>query len=385
MSISRKKRAASPAIAAFMSLLFAIGCGSGEQASQSATVDPCAAATPYAKPGPWVAGVTTLDVSGVKVEVWYPADRGTERGKPRDRYDMRDWLPEKERGKVPDADAPLHDTDAFRDLPISAKSTYPVVLFSHGLGGYRLQSSFLMAHLASWGFVVAAPDHVERGLALVLEGDLSKIEDKAPEQLRAALVRLKEESAKPGSRFEGRLDLSHVAAVGHSQGGAAVSSVLGDEGIGAGVWLASGGFGESPAGKDLLMMWGSADRVAKEPTVLQSFEKQPAGARGVGVKEAGHMAFTDLCVIGRDKGGVLQIAQDHGLAVDDLVKMLASDGCGVQPGGAPYLAIEEGWPVIDHYVTAQLRAAFAIDAAPVGLDETAAKCFGDRVSTLKSR
>jgi predicted dienelactone hydrolase len=35
-----------------------------------------------------------------------------------------------------------------------------LVAFSHGNSGLRQQSTFLTTHLASWGFVVVAPDHV---------------------------------------------------------------------------------------------------------------------------------------------------------------------------------------------------------------------------------
>ena len=41
----------------------------------------------------------------------------------------------------------------------SAPMRSPVVLFSHGFAGTRLQSKFICSHLASHGYVVAAPDH----------------------------------------------------------------------------------------------------------------------------------------------------------------------------------------------------------------------------------
>ncbi|MBI2391848.1 MAG: hypothetical protein HYV09_19815 [Deltaproteobacteria bacterium] len=361
------------------------GCGGSDPDPVTDGRATCEQSTRYARPGPFVAGVKTVTIDGVVTELWYPADKGTEAGKKRDVYDMREWLPAAERSKIPDAETPLHQTDAYRDLPVSKQGKYPIVLFSHGLGGYRLQTSFLMTHLASWGFVVAAPEHVERGLAIVLEGDLSKVEDEAVPQLKGALAWLKAEHARAGSELEGRLDLAHVAAAGHSMGGAAVSTLIDDAEIDAAVLMSSGGFGETPEGKPLLMMWGSADRVAKPSNIAQAFDKQPRGTRSIGLHEAGHMAFTDLCVIGQERGGVLKIAEDHGIKVEDLVKTLASDGCGTQPGGAAYLAPEQGWPVIDHFVTAQLRAVFAIDAAPVGFDDTARKCFGDRVATLLTR
>ena len=36
---------------------------------------------------------------------------------------------------------------------------YPVVFFSHGSGGIRMQSTYLTVALASHGYVVVSPDH----------------------------------------------------------------------------------------------------------------------------------------------------------------------------------------------------------------------------------
>lgn len=48
---------------------------------------------------------------------------------------------------------------ATPDLP-AVDEARPLVVFSHGNSGMRQQSTFLMTHLASWGHVVAAPDHL---------------------------------------------------------------------------------------------------------------------------------------------------------------------------------------------------------------------------------
>ena len=49
-----------------------------------------------------------------------------------------------------------------RDAPPAACPRVPLVLFSHGLGGCGLQSTFLTEELARRGYVVAAPDHATR-------------------------------------------------------------------------------------------------------------------------------------------------------------------------------------------------------------------------------
>ena len=43
--------------------------------------------------------------------------------------------------------------------PDTAHGPYPLVVFSHGNGGMRLQSLFFTEYLASHGYVVIAPDH----------------------------------------------------------------------------------------------------------------------------------------------------------------------------------------------------------------------------------
>ena len=49
---------------------------------------------------------------------------------------------------------------ALRDAPPAADTApFPLIVFSHGSGGTRFQSIYLMEHLASHGFVVMAVDH----------------------------------------------------------------------------------------------------------------------------------------------------------------------------------------------------------------------------------
>src|SRR5690606_13389968 len=105
---------------------------------------------------------------GIAVEVWYPAADGATSGRSPDVYDLRAWLDDDARARLAGASTLRYRTAAFRDVEASGDGPFPLVLFSHALGGYRSQSTFLTEHLASWGFVVAAPDHGERGLGRIL-------------------------------------------------------------------------------------------------------------------------------------------------------------------------------------------------------------------------
>jgi dienelactone hydrolase len=83
------------------------------------------------------------------VEVWYPttdAHRGQDVAEAtRDTYDLIPGCPPGWQEAVRDA------------APRAGRS--PLVIFSHGYGAHRRQSTFFCTHLASHGYVVAAMDH----------------------------------------------------------------------------------------------------------------------------------------------------------------------------------------------------------------------------------
>jgi pimeloyl-ACP methyl ester carboxylesterase len=62
----------------------------------------------------------------------------------------------------------LVQTHSIVDVPVALEGgPYPVLIFSHGWGGTRTQSTFLMEELASHGYVVAAIDHPYGALVTV--------------------------------------------------------------------------------------------------------------------------------------------------------------------------------------------------------------------------
>lgn len=355
-----------------------VACGSSDSGADApdSGATPCSEATSFAAPGPFRAGVTTLSLQGIPVEIFYPADPGAEAGKTTEQYDLREWLPDETAKKISDADAPRYPMNAYRDIAASKTRRFPVVLFSHGLGGYRLQSSFLMTHLATWGFVVAAPEHPERGLKTLLQGN--QLADDSATALRNTLALLKSEDASAASRLASIHDFAHVAVSGHSMGGGATMVVAADAEIHTWFTLASPAPGDVP--KPSLMMGGTADQVATRQLVDEGYAKKPAPKRYVSIRDAGHLAFTDICAIGKDKGGLFAIAQSYGVQVPELLVTIGQDGC--KPENLP---LEQGWKVIDHYVTAHLRATFAMDPKPAGLDQAASSCFGDVIATLDQK
>ena len=262
-------------------------------------------------------------------------------------------------------------TGAYRGLPAAA-GRFPVVVFAHGFSGYRDQSTFLTSWLATWGFVVAAPDLLDHDLTAVLGGQLSSSLTADLGELGATLT-LVEQAGRGTGLLAGHVDDAKVAAIGHSLGGEAseefasldprVSTFIGMAGASVGGFAkgVTGAAGRVPDKPGMLMV-GTADQVASPSGIVRAFHDMVAPKRLVLLRHAGHLAFADICELAKGNGGLLSVAaQVHITVPADLVP-LASDGCQ-----ADDLAIASGWAVIRQAVTAQLRHALGFDPSTAGL------------------
>jgi predicted dienelactone hydrolase len=120
------------------------------------------------------------------------------------------------------------------DAAPASGGPFPVLVFSHGSGGVPEQSLALTTHLASHGFVVAAPPHPGNTLRdcpfTCLElGQIRASLEERPADVRAVLDELARLNDEPGGRFEGRLALDRAGVLGHSLGGATAALVAADE------------------------------------------------------------------------------------------------------------------------------------------------------------
>lgn len=324
----------------------------------------------FVAPGPYQVGVTTLDLDDRSVEVWYPTTRRAVRGTPEESYFIRDFTSPTVQTLLPPELNPPFATVAHRDVA-AATGRFPVVLFSHGALSYRLQSTFLTTHLASWGFVVASPDFLERGLQSFL-GPQPTVPKTSLQVLEASVARLVDEDATAGSPLRGRIDTSVVLPIGHSAGGGASSQlVVADPTIPAWSSLASGAPGSSTPGSAGLWMAGENDQIASLAGVEAAFAAAPGPKRLVVVGGAGHNnAFSDICEIGEGGGGVIALARQAGLPIPDSLARLGEDGCK-----DPNLDSQEVWPVVRHFVTAHLRFQAGLSRVPWGLDDDVVQRF----------
>jgi dienelactone hydrolase len=325
--------------------------------------------------------VTTLHMGDTLVDVWYPADPGAATGKPRAAYELSDWLPAAFKAKVPPGTATF-TTDAYRDLPASGRGPFPLVLFSHGFAGYRDQSTFLTTHLASWGFVVAAPDVASRDLTSVF-GTKPSAPSTDVEVLRQTVDLMKAENTQAGGPLNGRVDTHRLAVVGHSAGGFDAIEFGAQPDVATYISLAAGdnpGTGGRlvPPGKPALYMVGADDAVVPASEVDSAYAAAPKPKRLVTIGSSGHLVFADICLIGSAQGGVTTIAQSLGITIPASLVKLAVDGCG---GGA--IPVGQAYPVIDHFVVAQLRSVFGIDRQPVGLGDDLTRDFPPATLTYR--
>lgn len=144
-------------------LLAAIGCKGPDEGVIPEPVD-------YTAPGPFTAGTrefTALGPGGIELvaQAWYPSDDPA--GSPVD-YDD------------------LLEGGATEGLTPSCAEPRPVVAFSHGLGGVRWQSPFLVEHLATHGYVVVAVDHPGSGLFDTDPNGLGEVAVRRPLDVAAA-------------------------------------------------------------------------------------------------------------------------------------------------------------------------------------------------------
>ncbi len=147
----------------------------------------------------------------------------------------------------------LINSNSYLDAPIVGASAYPVLLYSHGWGGFRQINQNQIEQLASLGYVVVAVDHTYGAMVTEMPDGRVILNKRAilpasttpdfasrfaelanvyAQDLRFTLDQLERANAGEGpfgARFAGRLDLGRIGLFGHSTGGAAVFQACGQD------------------------------------------------------------------------------------------------------------------------------------------------------------
>ena len=358
------------AVPMLLPLLFACTPKDADDSASVATPEPLNLPADPAENGVPV-GVTTVEANGQTIEVWYPA-ADSAAGQPTELADYASFIPAVVTDVLGVVTFPAVDSGAIRDAPVRVPvAPYPVVVFSHGFGGMRIQSLDYAVHLASRGYVVVAADHPGRMLGDVLpcmfspalEGcDLSGFTGADPAVEDVTDVVAWVESAATGGMFAGRIDPAHMALTGHSAGGGTVQTA-GDADVRFTALLSMAAGAQPTRDVPLLLMDGSCDGVVPVASVTAAHEAV-IGSALVDITGAGHLAFSDLCELdllgfGND---LLAGRDDVNTVLLDQLLLLASDGC---PGGTPvpeacsagFLPIATSDPIVRYYSTVFLDEA----------------------------
>jgi predicted dienelactone hydrolase len=352
--------------------------------------------------GPFPVGVRTVtyDDTGrpnpdggprvLTTEIWYPAVQSS-RGGEGVSYDLMSEFTDDQKVQIMDAGVqlPQLQTDAVRDAaPATEHGPFPLVIFSHGHGAMRWQSTYLTVALASHGYVVAAPDHEHDLFSDLVRAQLADTAfsfANRPLDVRYVINRL---SRLPmGDPLTGVIDLSHVGVVGHSFGALTafrvtaidprVQAIVPQAPVTTDISLL--GYSMTPHVPVEIMGAKLDQTLPYDTNVTPSWMWATNPKWLLTLNTAGHFTFSDLCQFD------LASLSDHltltinipGANADSIKKVLG-DGCGsVAPPASVAL------PLIDHFAigffNGQLRGSPGSLAL---LSQDQANTFGDGVAAV---
>ena len=110
------------------------------------------------------------------------------------------------------------------------------------------------------------------------------------------------------------------------------------------------GLGDAPTVPGLVML-GDADGVIPAETTREVFEGMNPPKYLLEIADAGHLVFSDICLIGADEGGLVALGEETGIDIPASLIPLASDGC--REDDPP---VTDAFPAIDATAVAFLRA-----------------------------
>ena len=281
--------------------------------------------------GPYAVGRTTFDVVDparggrtFKVDVWYPSQPKDVVGKSKSIIDLL----------VATTPSPL----AY-DNPRVAPGRFPLVVFSHGSGGIRFQSWFEMEHLASHGFIVAAPDHTGNTAVDAIFGSSTPFAVTArnrPLDVSLVITRMLERGQTEADAFDHHLLRRKIAVMGHSFGGfTAVAAAAGwadvppDPRVKAIIPIAAAtnSFTDAQLSSitvPSLWLHGTSDITVPIAQTARAWALQTASPRyRVDIRKAGHSSFTNAC-------DILDVLRNSGApaSILDFLKQQAAEACG---------------------------------------------------------
>lgn len=271
-------------------------------------------------PGPYIAAHTRITVGPSdrrrSVSLWYPAAAEAvpaSATSPTEIYvedlDERDSYQDL-LGAAP-SDCPTTETTVAPDAA-AAPGPWPLVLFSHCHACTRFSSFAVAEHLASHGFVVAAPDHTGNTLWDQLGGNVSGLNGDTLDARVADLGATLDDVLAGAGLPEGlTVDAARVGALGHSFGSVSVGHLAAADGrIGPVAGLAAPmanplfpGLEMAQLDQALLFVLAEEDNsigAIGNQLLVQNHADAPGPAWLVRIADGGHWSVSDLVGLTED-------------------------------------------------------------------------------------
>lgn len=193
-----------------------------------------------------VTGSLPVEDRRLKVRIWYPATTGTSATRASYVHSFK--------GPGQPAFEIVMQGAATPNAPALAAKKFPLVLMSHGFGGWNTQFSNLGETIASHGYIVASIDHSDAAITSKSDFILSfgnVLLNRAQDQ-REVLTRLLDEASSLN------IDADKVAVLGYSMGGYGALATAG-----ASYDPASATLGRLPAAAQKILATDAPDIAAK--------------------------------------------------------------------------------------------------------------------------
>lgn len=319
-------------------------------------------------PGPNAVGhaTTTLmlaDGRSGRVQWWYPAEAA---GEPTPLVELEPAGPER------DALAPLVEAapepctrkllGSTADATPLVGESWPVVVFSHCSECVRYSGASIAEQLASWGFAVVAPDHVDNTLFDQLDGTSVGVDPTflpiRGEDITRVIDAVEADVADVPEPLRGRLDVGRLGMMGHSFGSVTAGWVAErDDRVSAVVGIAAPMEnpllpGVSMAGIDvpLLLLLAQEDNSILEignNLLRGNFDDANEPVWLVEFIDAGHWSFSDVCALveGFSPGcgdGIRQTVADEPFTYVDIEATRARAGDWITTFFAAHLLQDAG-------------------------------------------
>ena len=245
---------------------------------------------------------------------------------------------------------------------------FPLLVFVHGTGGFRINSANSVHHWASRGFVVVSADypgimlHDLLSLAVNPFKPVPRTDQEGDTRLLMAEIDSMADPRWAKLGLAGRIarDREHRVVMGHSAGGFAVGRLA--DLFGTVVTLSGAGVASPPGlpAASAMVLGAVNDSIVPLYRQRDGYASTPAPKRLAAAAGVGHQFCSDLCWISAAQGGIARVGLACGIAAALFLGALADDGC--QYKDPEYAPVQQGWSVVEAYSAAVMEETARCDA-----------------------